>query len=77
MTTEMEERFTGKVYINLSDAARLMGVTKQRIFQLLHDDPTFPVAKVRVSNAFGWTTEQIQRYDARRNKTTGRPKKVR
>jgi hypothetical protein len=74
MIEEKFPGFVGKSYIGTTEVARIMGVSKQRVCQLHHENPTFPIPKVRISGVYGWTADQIVRYDATRNKVVGRPK---
>jgi predicted DNA-binding transcriptional regulator AlpA len=60
--------------VNLSEVARRIGLSRQRVRQLVDEDPKFPKPEW-VGNAWVVDWVKVQRWDAARNRKPGRPSK--
>jgi len=44
------------------EIAAMLGVTRQRIYQLTHEDPTFPQPEVELASGRVWKREDIEKW---------------
>jgi predicted DNA-binding transcriptional regulator AlpA len=45
-----------------SDMAKLLGVSRQRVYQIMEKDPTFPAPAARLSVGRVWEREAIEKW---------------
>ncbi len=50
------------------EVADRLGVSRQHVLRLLHDDPTFPRPIAELSAGLIWNTDDIEAYAHRREK---------
>ena len=57
-----------------TEAAAILGTSRQRVYYLSQHDANFPKAVAVVGAGQIWDTKAIKAYAKTRNKTTGRPR---
>jgi predicted DNA-binding transcriptional regulator AlpA len=62
--------------VNLSEVARRIGLSRQRVRQLVDEDPKFPRPEW-VGNAWVVDWAKVQRWNAARDAKPGRPRRRR
>ncbi|MEZ5217865.1 MAG: AlpA family phage regulatory protein [Ilumatobacteraceae bacterium] len=48
-----------------SDVARRLGVSRQRVHQLMRDDPTFPAPVTTIDRTHIWDMAEVDKWAAR------------
>lgn len=67
-------RPTLPVLVGASEAAEILGVSRQRVHQLHHDVQSFPAPLVTVAMGPLWDESAIRAFAEARNRASGRPK---
>ena len=60
--------------LGISEVAKVLGVSRQRVHQLADSDPDFPNPVAKLSRGRLWSRVQISEWDRRKRRSTGRPK---
>jgi predicted DNA-binding transcriptional regulator AlpA len=61
--------------LGATDIARLLGVSRQRFYQLM-ERPGFPAPATELARGALWRREDIEAFAASRSGSTGRPPKI-
>ena len=79
MTVEDQEAALGEPtfpeILGVTEAAQLLGVSRQRVDQLRADHPDFPAPIVRLASGPVWLRSAIQGFERRWQRRPGRPSK--
>ena len=59
--------------VSSPEVAELLGVTRQRVHQLLTDNPRFPQPFMRVGSGPLWIADAIRKFDQQWERKPGRP----
>jgi hypothetical protein len=59
--------------VSAPEAARLLGVKRQRVHQLLTENPRFPQPLLRFGSGPLWAADAIRRFDEQWERKPGRP----
>jgi hypothetical protein len=62
--------------VSAPDVAEILGVTRQRVHQLLGSSPTFPEPIMRLGSGPLWSADAIRRFDKQWQRKPGRPSKA-
>lgn len=70
------ERATLPPLVAATDAAELLGVSRQRVHQLARDNPRFPEPVLTLGTGPVWTEDAILNFDRNWERKNGRPARV-
>jgi predicted DNA-binding transcriptional regulator AlpA len=62
--------------VSAPEAATILGVTRQRVHQLVSENPRFPEPLFRLGSGPVWDATAIRAFDAKWERKPGRPAKV-
>jgi predicted DNA-binding transcriptional regulator AlpA len=62
--------------VSAPEVAELLGVTRQRVHQLLASKPTFPEPLFRLGSGPVWSVDAIRSFDSKWDRRSGRPRAI-